>query len=297
MFQSFLKSHRRTKTTVIALGCSAASVFLFGAMHAQPQQPHRHPGSGFSQPEPIDFNDHRGWTSMFDGSTLNGWDGDKAYWHVENGAITVESTCEKPTGTIYLIWQGGQPGDFELKLEMKGEGANVNSGIQYRSGILKPDQATQGPSGGHNAASGTCPGGQPRGTPPSKESQAKWDMFGPQFDFDGRNRYTGQFYEQATGRGIIAWRGQMVETEEGQKPRLQATLGNPQALGGFVKIDDWNQLHLIARGHQMTHIVNGHVMAILLDDDATKFRPSGLIGFEIEGTGKISIRDIWIKKL
>lgn len=234
---------------------------------------------------------------MFDGSTLNGWDGDKSYWHVENGAITVESTCEKPTGTIYLIWQGGQPADFEMKLEMRGESASVNSGIQYRSGILKPGQSTHGLGGSHRAAPGTCPGGQPRGTPPSAASQAKWDMFGPQFDFDGRNQYTGQFYEQATGRGIIAWRGQMVHTEEGQKPRLLATLGNPEALGGFVKIDGWNQLHLIARGHQMTHIVNGHVMSILLDDDATKFRKSGLIGFEIEGTGKISIRNIWIKTL
>jgi hypothetical protein len=54
---------------------------------------------------------------------------------------------------------------------------------------------------------------------------------------------------------------------------------------------------LIARGHEMIHIVNGHTMAILMDDDATKFRKSGLIGFEIEGTGKISIRDIWIRKL
>ena len=297
MFQSFSKSGRRAKATFAAAACSGLSILFFGAAPAHSQQTAHHHSSGFSQPEPIDFNGHRGWTSIFDGSTLKGWDGDKAYWRVENGAITVESTCEKPTGTIYLIWQGGEPGDFEMKLEMRGEGANVNSGVQYRSGILKPGQATKGSSGSHSAAGGTCPGGQPRGTPPSKESQAKWDMFGPQFDFDGKNQYTGQFYEQATGRGIIAWRGQMVRTEEGQKPRLLATLGNPEALGGFVKVDGWNQLHLIARGHQMTHIVNGHVMAILLDDDPTMFRPKGSIGFEIEGTGKISIRDIWIRKL
>jgi hypothetical protein len=50
---------------------------------------------------------------MFDGSTLNGWDGDKSYWRVENGAIVVQSTCEKPTGTIYLVWKGGEAADFE----------------------------------------------------------------------------------------------------------------------------------------------------------------------------------------
>src|SRR6516225_9344649 len=250
-------------------------------------------GGGFTEPDPINFDDHTGWISMFDGQTLKGWDGDKNYWHVQDGAIVVESTCEKPTGTIYIIWQGGEPADFEMKLEMKGEGAAVNSGVQYRGAITDPNR----PRRERAPIQGTCPSGAPRGTPPSFESQAKWDMLGAQFDFDGRNNFTGQFYEQATGRGIIAWRGQVVRTAEGKQPRLLATLGDRNELAGYVHIEDWNQLHLIARGTTMTHIVNGHVMAILIDDDPSMFRKSGLIGFEIEGTGKISIRNIWLKKL
>ncbi len=291
----FSKTGRTAKSLAIAAAVFILSMCVFLAAPSRAQRPPARPRSfpGFSQPEPIDDADHTGWTSMFDGSTLNGWEGDTAYWHVENGAITVESTCEKPTGTIYLVWKGGEPSDFEMKLEMRGEGAQINSGVQYRGAILDPNRDRRPP----RPMQGTCPGGQPRGTPPSAESQAKWDMLGAQFDFDGKNQYTGQYYEQATGRGIIAWRGQLVRTEEGKKPRLLATLGNPQELGGYVKIDDWNQLHLIARGTQMTHIVNGHVMAILIDDDPTKFRKSGLIGFEIEGAGKVSIRNIWIKKL
>lgn len=259
-------------------------------------------GGGFRQPDPIDFTDHAGWTEMFDGSTLNGWDGDFSYWKVENGAIVTQSTCERPTGTIYLVWKGGEAADFEMKLEMKGEGAQVNSGVQYRGAIQPPRPAATtgapgGPGGRGRGPQGPCPSGQPRGTPPSRESQEKWDMLGAQFDFDGQNRYTGQYYEQATGRGIIAWRGQVVRTEEGKSPRLLATLGDKDELGGYVKIDDWNQLHIIARGNTMTHIVNGHVMSVLIDDDPTKFRKSGIIGFEIEGTGKINIRNIWLKKL
>lgn len=296
MVQPFSGAGQWTKAVVIAAACSVVPILVLQAIPSQSPQPaHHHAFSGFTQPEPIDFNNHAGWTSMFDGSTLNGWDGDKAYWHVENGAITAESTCEKPTGTIYLVWQESQPANFELKLEMRGEGAEINSGIQYRSAIQNPSQAEHPPAA--PAPQGSCPGGQPRGTPPSAASQAKWNMLGPQFDFDGRNQYTGQFYEQATGRGIVAWRGQLVQTEQGQKPRLLALLGNRDALGGYVKIDGWNQMLLVARGHQMTHIINGHVMAILIDDDLSKFRNSGLIGFEIEGFGKISIRDIWIKKL
>jgi len=276
-------------------------LFAMCAIAALAQAPAQNPaagrgrGGGFRQPDPIDFNDHAGWTQMFDGSTLNNWDGDFSYWKVENGAIVAESTCEKPTGTIYLVWKGGTAADFEMKVEMKGEGALVNSGIQYRGAILPPRPPA--PAGPARGPAGPCPSGQPRGVPPSRESQAKWDMLGPQFDFDGRNNYTGQFYEQATGRGIIAWRGQVVHTEEGKAPRLVATLGEKEELGGYVKIDDWNQLHLIARGNTMTHIVNGHVMAVLIDDDASKFRKDGIIGFEIESFGKISLRNIWLKRL
>lgn len=292
--------HHSHPRRFFAIGAAtlAALTLAFYATPTSAQQPAGKArgggGGGFSQPDPIDFNDngHAGWTSLFDGSSLAGWDGDTSFWHVENGAIVAESTCERPTGTIYLVWQGGEAADFELKLEMRGEGAGINSGVQYRGSILAP------PSGGlPRQATGTCPSGKPRGNPPTPASQAKWAMRGAQFDFDGRNAYTGQYYEQSTGRGIIAWRGQVVRTEQGQRPRLLATLGNLDELGGYVKIDNWNQLHLIARGHSMTHIVNGHVMSILIDDDPSMFKASGLIGFEIEGTGKISIRNIWLKKL
>ena len=59
-----------------------------------------------------------------------------------------------------------------------------------------------------------------------------------QFDFDGQNRYSDQYYEQATGRGIIGWRGPLVRTEEGKSPGLLATLGDKDELGGYVKIED-----------------------------------------------------------
>jgi hypothetical protein len=267
-------------------------------------------GFGFTQPEPIDFADTTGWTSMFDGVSLKGWDGNMDLWHVENGTITVESTCEKPTGTVYLIWQGGQPADFELKAELRGEGAGVNSGIQYRSFIQPPRAPGEGRGGagapggapgqfggrGGRGPTGPCPSGQPRGTP-NPEANAKWNLGGAQSDFDGTNRYSGQYYEGGTTRGIVAWRGQVVRAEEGKKPRLLAMLGDKDELGGYVKINDWNQIHIIARGNEMIHILNGHVMSIFIDDDPTKFRKNGLIGIQIEGTGKVSFRNLWIKPL
>src|SRR5437879_2901680 len=54
-------------------------------------------------------------------------------WHVENGMIVVRSKAEPPTGSTYLLWEGGEPKDFEFKCELKLEGAGANSGVQFRS--------------------------------------------------------------------------------------------------------------------------------------------------------------------
>src|SRR5881628_3350733 len=120
-------------------------------------------GAGFRQPDPIDFEEHGGWTSLFDGKTLNGWSGDRN-WKVEDGAIVIESTCEQPTGTVYLVWQGGEAADFELKLEMKGTG-NINGGVQYRGWIApKPPRRGGPPPAGRAGQDAPCPSGAARGT-------------------------------------------------------------------------------------------------------------------------------------
>jgi 3-keto-disaccharide hydrolase len=136
-----------------------------------------------------------------------------------------------------------------------------------------------------------------RGTPPDAASEEKWNMWGAQYDFDADNRYTGQFYEQSTGRGIIAWKGQAVRTEEGKSPRLIASLGEPDVINSYYKPNDWNQLHIIAVGNHYTHILNGHVISVLVDEDKSKFKRSGIVGLEVEATGKLFTRNIWVKKI
>src|SRR5215207_6866853 len=73
-----------------------------------------------------------GFESIFNGSTLAGWEGNPTYWRAENGVLIGETT----PGTLlmsntFVVWHGGRPADFELRLEYRisGEG---NSGINYR---------------------------------------------------------------------------------------------------------------------------------------------------------------------
>jgi hypothetical protein len=124
-------------------------------------------------------------------------------------------------------------------------------------------------------------------------------MRGYQADFDYANKYTGQLYEQGTTRGIVAWRGQIVQTDQGKKPRLLGTLGSSDELKSYIKAGDWNQYEVVADGNTLIHIINGHVMATLVDTDPDFSQSKGLIALEIEGGGvvKISHRNIWLKNL
>jgi len=260
------------RQSILAVIC----LFLINPSHGYQTLPH-HVFLDFSQPDPIDFNDHTGWTQIFDGKTMHGWDGSSEVWHVENGALVAESSPEHPSGTTNIIWRGGQPANFELKLEMKLEGAGANGGIQYRSQNVPPKPPLS----------------------PLAQKFAKWNMKGYQADFDYGNGYTGQLYEQSSPRGIVAWRGQMVEADQGKKPRLLGTLGSSNELKSYIKVGDWNQYEVIADGNTLIHIINGHVMAILVDNDPTFSQSKGLIGFEIEGPGvvKISHKNVWLKTL
>src|SRR5437588_12719128 len=74
-----------------------------------------------------------GFTPIFSGKDLSGWEGDPALWSVEDGAITGTTSTERPLKyNKFLIWRGGKPKNFELRAKVKLVGNN-NSGIQYRS--------------------------------------------------------------------------------------------------------------------------------------------------------------------
>jgi 3-keto-disaccharide hydrolase len=262
---------------------------------AQQATPARHPPPAFHfvQPEPINFDDHDGWTQIFDGKTLKNWDGDTDVWHVEDDALVGESSPEHPSGTTNIIWRGGEPANFELKLEMKLEGTGANGGVQYRSFHVEPNL-------GPLPADLTPEQRQRRQQQQDLDRKhAKWNVSGYQADFDFNNQYTGQLYEQSSPRGIIAWRGQVVATEAGKKPTLLATLGSSDELKSVIKPGEWNQVEIIANGNTLVHIINGHIMSVLVDTDPKFSQAKGLIAVEIEGPGnvKISHRNIWLKTL
>ena len=238
-------------------------------------------GIAFTKPQPLNFTDHEGYVSLFDGVSLKGWDGNPKFWRVEGGAIVGESTPQNPSGNSYLVYRDMVAKDFTLKFEIKVEGSG-GSGFQYRSKTGSPWLA-------HIAANVTANVGP---------VNLNWMLSGPQADFWPSAKYwTGQFYSENTPMRIEAWRGQVVEGSGLAKKDLMGNIGDIDALGKLVKMNDWNEYTVIARGGTMLHILNGQLMAVMVDDDpASSNNQPGYFGIEIEATTKVSVRNIWVKK-
>lgn len=193
-----------------------------------------------------------GFTSIFNGQDLDGWDGNPAIWSVKDGAITGQTTRDTQLKhNTFLVWKGGQVADFELRLSyriVKG-----NSGIQYRSRVT--EQGPQGPI-----------------------------VAGYQADFEAGRTYSGILYEER-GRGILAQRGQLtrIHPAPGGKHKVEvlASLGRTEDIQSGIKDEEWNDYIILAQGQRLTHIINGRVTAEVIDLDAAHAAKSGVLAFQV----------------
>jgi hypothetical protein len=224
------------------------------------------------------------YIKIFDGKTLQNWDGDPTYWKVENGNLVGEITPETLLKrNTFIIYRGAKPKNFELITECR-ISKTGNSGINYRSEELLPD--------------------------------LPFAMKGYQADIDGANRYTGQNYEER-GRTTLAYRGQITRIKEQTDPtlandlkRLQkrnawqavdtlGILGNTDSLKSKIKAEDWNVIKIVANGNRLKHYVNGILMADVTDNDEINGKKEGLIGVQVHvgPPMKVEYRNIRLKEL
>ncbi len=74
------------------------------------------------------------FTDLFDGKTLNGWEGDRDVWQVKDGAI-VGGSLTKTVAHNYFLTTKSSYGNFRLKLKFKVVAVEgfINGGIQFHS--------------------------------------------------------------------------------------------------------------------------------------------------------------------
>jgi hypothetical protein len=87
----------------------------------------------FARSESLNADEkEKGFQVLFDGKTLEGWDGDAKVFRVEDGTIIGGQLKEKIPHNYFLSTKE-EYSDFELRLEFRLIGADTNAGVQLRS--------------------------------------------------------------------------------------------------------------------------------------------------------------------
>jgi hypothetical protein len=216
--------------------------------------------------------DEAGFKPLFNGKDLTGWTGNPDLWSVEDETIKgITKADPKLTHNTFLVWTNGNVADFELRLSYKI--VNGNSGIQYRSKVLR--QGAQGPIVG-----------------------------GYQADFEAGKTYSGILYEEQ-GRQILAQRGQKTVLKpdaanpKKHKVEVAGSVGDTKAIQANIKHEDWNEYVVIAKGNHLQHFINGMQTVDVTDEHEAGAAKSGVLALQIH-TGPpmtVQFKNIRIKDL
>lgn len=207
-----------------------------------------------------------GFVRLDNGKDLSGWKGDLEFWSVQDGALTAKTTLDsrltKEKYNTFLVWQGGQPADFELKVQYKIVGGN--SGVQYRSRVT---------------------------------DDAKLIVSGYQADIDSSPKYSGMNYEERA-RAILAQRGEKVTIGADGKKAVEK-FGSAEELQTKVKNEDWNEYRIVAKGNHLQHFINGVLMSEVIDNQKDKAATSGVIALQAHAGFAMTVqfKDIQLKEL
>ena len=201
---------------------------------------------------------------IFDGKTLEGWSAhDMSYWSVRDGAITGQSTDEHPcTKNQFMVWQGGEVSDFELRLKFRVQGNGCNSGVQFRSKMREDGLA-----------------------------------IGYQADIYQSGGYLGGVCDelhQRKGPELLSANGsKTVIDKDGKRTRTPI-----DTMAKFKQWDQWNDYHIIASGHRMILRINGVTASELIDNEEAHHDLEGILGLQLRA-GKpmtVQFKDIHLKQ-
>jgi hypothetical protein len=211
--------------------------------------------------------DADGFVTIFNGKDLSGWKGLEDYWTVKDGAISGHETKDKSKQT-FLIFTGFPVSDFELHCKYKFATPDGNSGIQFRSKVL---------------------------------DEKAFRVGGYQADFDGKAGYDGSIYDEAGvagKRGTMSSRGEKTTWDADNKRKNEKLPAGNAELKKFIKVGDWNDVVLVAKGNHITYTINGQLMTDLTDDSPHAVK-EGVLALQLHAgyTMEILFKDIKIKVL
>ncbi len=210
--------------------------------------------------------------SLFNGKDLTGWDGDPRLWSVHDGAIRGETTAENAAqGNTFLIWKDGATKDFELRLSFRCSATN-NSGIQYRSRHITTGNVRN-----------------------------NWVVRGYQHEIRNETKLpsvAGFIYDEGGKRGRICLVGEKA-TWGAEGKQVTASLIDQAGFERLFKLDDWNEVVIIARGNHIQHFMNQQLILDFVDEDPELALREGVLALQLHAGSPmwVEFKDLRIKDL
>ncbi len=201
-----------------------------------------------------------GFTQIFNGRDLAGWDGPAKYWSVEDGCLTGVAD-----GTLkynrFIVWRGGNPKNFEWRAQVKCTPGG-NSGLQYRS-VERPDLGE---------AVVVC---------------YQCDVVPDRAD------YNGMLYEER-GRRILAHTGEKVIIDTKGQPWVVGEFPLKEFKAGA-----WHDFRVLVEGNHHRHWIDGHPTVDVIDLDEKGRKLEGVLGMQVHVGPKMKIqfRNMYLKNL
>lgn len=221
-----------------------------------------------------------GMRPLFNGRDLQGWSGDPRLWSVRDGVIHGETTPDLVAqGNTFLVFRGPDREqllssvfhDFELRLSFRCNATN-NSGIQYRSEPIRENTRNDWVVAGYQ-----------------HEVRNEIDM----------PNVSGFIYDEAGSAGRLNHAGEKaVRSATGDKT-VEALFIDQAGFGKLFRLDDWNDVVIIAEGNHIRHYLNGRQILDFVDHDPATFRSAGVIALQLHGGRPMwaEFRDIRLKVL
>ena len=237
-------------------------------------------GRGGGRGGPAAPDNYDGFVSLFDGRTLDGWNGDPMFWSVKDGALHAESTPDKVVGGVipgntFLIWKGGKVRDFELKVDYRFIG-NGNSGVQIRSRMSGPQDGVERP----------------------------WGVSGYQLDMvTAGGPGSGVFYTEGGGFGLTPQATAMRAFERPDRTVQMRQIGNlgTGADSAIKPGPEWNTYHIIAHHNLIVGFINGRMVAMLVDDNRSgpQYAQDGLLALQMHSGQPFAIefKNVYLREI
>jgi hypothetical protein len=196
-----------------------------------------------------------GMQTLFNGKDLTGWDGDPRLWSVKDGAIHGETTAENAvTGNTFLIWKDGATKNFDLRLSFRCNATN-NSGIQYRSKHITGERVSN-----------------------------QWVVRGYQHEIRNELKMpdvSGFIYDEGGKRGRLCLAGEKAIWGTDGKKQVTENLIDQATFEKLFRLDDWNDVVIIARGNQIRHFLNNRLILDFTDDDEKLALKDGILALQL----------------